>query len=214
MNKRIEVNISRIEKCKKYHKIVNNRCKGKKIMKQIDFNETKLIDKEIDKVVRKVRALVINNKTQRALLVHYAGLYMLPGGSIDNGETEIQALRRELLEEAGIEVGDQQAVPYLLINSYDRNYFDRKSGNINRLTQTTFFVVCTDQDIDETKKRLTKSEKEKNHTIKYINLAVMRYLIETNPTDNQKRKQFDREILTALNEYIQMKQIDRNELEK
>ena len=42
----------------------------------------------------------------------------------------------------------------------------------------------------------------------------MRYLIETNPTDNQKRKQFDREILTALNEYIQMKQIDRNELEK
>ena len=183
-------------------------------MKQIDFNETNLTDKEIDKVVRKVRALVINNKTKEILLVHYAGLYMLPGGSIDNGETEIEALRREVLEESGIEIEDQQAVSYLLINSYDRNYFDRKSGNINRLTQTTFFVVSTEQDIDETKKKLTESEKEKNHTIKYMNLSVARYLIETNPTDNPKRKQFDREILTAFNEYARMKKRDKKELEK
>lgn len=183
-------------------------------MKQIDFNETKLTDTEIDKVVRKVRAIVINNKTNQMLVVHYAGLYMLPGGSIDNGETEVEALRRELLEEAGIEVEAQQTVPYLLINSYDRNYFDRKSGNINRLTQTTFFVVSTEQDIDETKKKLTESEKEKNHTIKYMNLSVARYLIETNPTNNPKRKQFDREILTAFNEYARMKKRDKKELEK
>lgn len=183
-------------------------------MKQIDFNETNLTDKEIDKVVRKVRALVINNKTKEILLVHYAGLYMLPGGSIDNGETEIEALRREVLEESGIEIEEQQAVSYLLINSYDRNYFDRKSGNINRLTQTIFFEVSTDQDINETRKRLTESEKEKNHTIKYTNLSVVRYLAETNPTDNPKRKQFDREILTALNEYTQIKQRDVSKLGK
>lgn len=183
-------------------------------MKQIDYNETKLTDTEIDKVVRKVRAIVINNKTKQMLLVHYAGLYMLPGGLIDNGEFEVEALRRELLEEAGIEIEAQQAVPYLLINSYDRNYFDRKSGNINRLTQTTFFVVSTDQDIDETKKNLTESEKEKNHTIKYMNLSVARYLIETNSTDNPKKKHFDREILTALSEYAQMKERDKKDIDK
>ena len=183
-------------------------------MKQTDYNETKLTDTEIDKVVRKVRAIVINNKTKQMLLVHYAGLYMLPGGLIDNGEFEVEALRRELLEEAGIEIEAQQAVPYLLINSYDRNYFDRKSGNINRLTQTTFFVVSTDQDIDETKKNLTESEKEKNHTIKYMNLSVARYLIETNSTDNPKKKHFDREILTALSEYAQMKERDKKDIDK
>ena len=183
-------------------------------MKQTDYNETKLTDTEIDKVVRKVRAIVINNKTKQMLLVHYAGLYMLPGGLIDNGEFEVEALRRELLEEAGIEIEAQQAVPYLLINSYDRNYFDRKSGNINRLTQTTFFVVSTEQDIDETKKKLTESEKEKNHTIKYMNLSVARYLIETNSTDNPKKKHFDREILTALSEYAQMKERDKKDIDK
>ena len=47
-----------------------------------------------------------------------------------------------------------------------------------------------------------------------MNLSVARYLIETNPTDNPKRKQFDREILTALNEYTRMKQRDKKELEK
>lgn len=182
-------------------------------MKQINFNETNLTDTEIDKVVRKVRALVINSKTKQILLVHYAGLYMLPGGSIDTGETQVEALRRELLEEAGIEVKEQQAVPYLLINSYDRNYFDRKSGNINRLTQTTFFEVTTNQNINETKKRLTESEKAKHHTIKYTNIYVARYLVETNLTDNPKKKQFDREILTALNEYARMKQRDKSELE-
>lgn len=183
-------------------------------MKQINFNEEKLTEEEIDKVVKKVRAVVINKHTQKALLVRYAGLYMLPGGSIDDGETEIEALRRELLEEAGIDIREEQSIPYLLINSYDRNYFDRKKGTINRLTQTIFFEVSTDQDIDETKKRLTESEKGENHTIEYTNLSVMRYLIETNATDNPKRKQFDREILTALNEFARMKEISRNERER
>ena len=61
---------------------------------------------------------------------------------------------------------------------------------------------------------LKESEKEKNHTIKYTNLSVVRYLVETNPTGNPKRKQFDREILTALNEYTRMKQRYVSELGK
>ena len=130
----------RREEIKKINKIDINNAEDMELSSAM-IDRLRLTDKEIDKVVRKVRALVINNKTKEILLVHYAGLYMLPGGSIDNGETEIEALRREVLEESGIEIEDQQAVSYLLINSYDRNYFDRKSGNVNRLTQTIFFEV-------------------------------------------------------------------------
>lgn len=35
-----------------------------------------------------------------------------------------------------------------------------------------------------------------------------------NSTDNPKRRQFDREILTALNEYAKVKQTNRDGLEK
>ena len=112
-------------------------------MKQIIFNEDNLTDAEIDKVTRKVRALVFNSKGQ-VLLAHYAGLYMFPGGSIDEGESAKEALKRELLEEAGIEIPFLSQEPFLKISSYDKNYFSRKAGIINRKTQTIFFEINTD----------------------------------------------------------------------
>ena len=48
--------------------------------------------------VNKVRAIVLN-KNGRALIVKYAGLYMLPGGRVDNGEQPLEAFKREILEE-------------------------------------------------------------------------------------------------------------------
>lgn len=169
-------------------------------MKEITFNNNNLTDTEIDKVVKKVRAVIINDRIGKILIVNYAGLYMLPGGKIDNNETEMSALKREILEESGIEITELELEPYLVINSYDKNYHTREYGTINRLTQTTFYVIHTDKEIDISKKKLTKSEIEKNHTITYEYLEVIEYLIRINNSFNPKRKQFDREILTALYE--------------
>lgn len=173
-------------------------------MQEINFNEEKLINDEIDKIVRKVRAFVVDLETNKVLLVNYAGLYMLPGGSIDNKETEIEALKREILEEAGIIIDNEEIIPFLVINSYDKNYFDRKKGIINRLTQTIFFKVVTDKKIDVTKKELSESEKEKNHITDYIDISDITSKIENNTSDNPKRKQFDRELLTALDVFLKI----------
>ena len=61
---------------------------------------------------------------------------------------------------------------------------------------------------------MTESEKAKNHDIKYTNLAVMEYLVETNQSDNNKKAAFDREILTALREFSIFKQNDKGEIER
>lgn len=51
---------------------------------------------------------------------HQGGLWEFPGGKVESGETVDAALRRELLEELGITVGDVQA---LLEISHD--YIDK-----------------------------------------------------------------------------------------
>lgn len=159
-----------------------------------------------EKQINKVRAIVIN-KTGRCLVVNYAGLYMLPGGKIDEGETEIEALKREIQEESGIEIEIDDEEPYLELETYDKNYYDRKEKReINRITNTKFYIVYTNQNINEKNKKLTESEKEKGHTVEFLNLSIIPYLVETNESNNSKRKNFDREILVALKEFKDMKE--------
>ena len=57
---------------------------------------------------------------QRPIGKHMAGGWEFPGGKIDEGETPLAALRRELEEELGIEV---QRAQYLV--SCDHEYPDR-----------------------------------------------------------------------------------------
>ena len=178
-------------------------------MKQITFNEDGLTKDEIDRELKKVRAIILNSEG-KALLVKYTGLYMFPGGSIDEGESEKQALKREILEESGIEIQTNDiGEPFLQIQSLNKNYYDRvMKKDINRLTQTTYYALQTDSDIDETRKKLTESEKEKGHQISFTNLSVIQYLVETNQTKNPKKKEFDKELLTALREFAKLQEKD------
>lgn len=168
-------------------------------MKQIQFGKEENI--VYDKVVNKVRAVILN-KEGKALLVKYAGLYMLPGGRVDSGEQPLEALKREILEESGIEIDISDAQEFLQIDSYSKKYYSREHNElINRITHTKIYFVETNQDINEQKKKLTQSEIEENHKISFENLSVIPYLVQMNKTDNNKKIEFDREILTILKEF-------------
>lgn len=60
-----------------------------------------------DFVRRSVRAVVVNKDNQILFVQHAeARQYVLPGGGIDDGETEEQALNREMQEELGLSVNE------------------------------------------------------------------------------------------------------------
>ncbi len=169
-------------------------------MKIIEFNQKHITKEEIDKSVRKARGIILNKKG-KALLVKYKGIYMLPGGSIEE-ENEKEALQRELLEEAGIESVKLEDAPFLKLESYDRNYYDRKlQKDITRLTETYFYFGETQEEVNKEKQNLTESEEKGDFSISFENLSVIEYLVEHNETDNPKKGNFDREILTVLREF-------------
>lgn len=182
-------------------------------MKIIEFNQNHITREETDKIVRKTRGIILNQEG-KALLVKYKGIYMLPGGSIEEENIE-EALKRELLEEAGIEYTKLEDAPFLKLKNYEINYFDRKlQANINRLTETYFYFGETTQKVNKEKQNLTESEEKGGFSISFENLSVIEYLVEHNETDNPKKENFDREILTTLREFKKYRQEKYQELEQ
>jgi 8-oxo-dGTP pyrophosphatase MutT (NUDIX family) len=76
-----------------------------------------------------VRALLVD-PADRVLMVRWAfrdggGVWGLPGGGIDPGETHAQALRRELLEEVGLDLPHDRHGPCV---GHRRHVFDIGGG--------------------------------------------------------------------------------------
>ncbi len=88
-----------------------------------------------DGIARHVVGAVVTDAEGRVLLLrrpaddHLGGLWELPSGGVDDGETLTEALRREVAEETGLEVTAVGA--YL-------GHFDYRSGSGGLTRQFTF----------------------------------------------------------------------------
>ena len=73
----------------------------------------------------------------------YEGMFDLPGGKIEEGETLEQALRREFIEEVGCEIKDTH---FLSVNEYSCKYKNPKEVLLNFHHTGTYFVVSLSSD--------------------------------------------------------------------
>ena len=137
---------------------------------------------------------------------------MFPGGRVEH-EGRREALNRELREESGIEQVEFEDEPFLKVESYDRNYYTRELGKkVTRLTETYFYIGKTKEDINIEKQNLTKDERKEDFVISFQNLSVIKYLAETNQTDNGKVINFNRELFTAMHEFAKYQRVKEQEI--
>ena len=75
-------------------------------MKETIYNYDYLKDEDITEVVIRTKVLIINNKN--IILGNENDIYQFPGGHLEKNETFEECLKREVLEETGIEIDDKE----------------------------------------------------------------------------------------------------------
>ncbi|MFI0738364.1 NUDIX domain-containing protein [Streptomyces sp. NPDC021100] len=99
---------------------------------------------ERDGVEKSVVGAVIADEGGKVLLLHrpaddyLGGLWEMPSGGVEPGESLIEALRREVAEETGLTVAE--------VGGY-LGHFDYRSGSGRRTRQFNFVAVVTGQTI-------------------------------------------------------------------
>ena len=101
------------------------------MVKTIIINDENMHEEPINKKM-KSRAILINSKNE-LLVANYGGVFLLPGGSIDEGENPSSAIIRELKEEIGISFKIEQLKPFAKIRYFQPDYPERTRTTSNML---------------------------------------------------------------------------------
>ncbi|NLD79171.1 MAG: NUDIX hydrolase [Mollicutes bacterium] len=140
----------------------------------------------------KSRAILINEKGQ-VLVANYGGVYLFPGGSIDENETIITALIRELKEEIGCDYEETELKFIVCSEFYQKDYLKRNGKVKNRLIKTNYFIGKY-KGVLNINQKLTKKEMKNKFKLELLPLKDLK-----NINNNSRNIFFQKEIITILN---------------
>jgi len=161
-------------------------------MRTITINENELTAKDIEALSNKVRAVLV--KDDKLLIANYGGVYLLPGGKVEKGETKEQAILRELKEETGMKYSLKELVGLFTLKYYQKEYPLRHDELKNRLSITHFYLGNF-KGIDTYSLNRTQKEIRDGFELKLVSINDIDSLISEVPSNNNPRKPFfDREL--------------------
>ena len=167
-------------------------------MKETIYNYDYLKDEDITEVVIRTKALIINNKN--IILGNENNIYQFPGGHLEENETFEECLRREVLEETGIEIDEDEIKrPFMKVTYLNKDW--PEIGK-NRKSEIYYYLIETSKNPDVSKVKYTEHEKQGNFKIESIPLSESICVIESNISKNEKNKVIAPDMIMAIREYI------------
>ena len=127
-------------------------------MKEIIYNNDNLNDDDITELVVRTKALIINHG--KILIGNENGVFQFPGGHLEKNESYNDCLKREILEETGIEFSDSEIEgPFMKVTFKNKDW---PEVGKNRKSEIYYYVVYTDKNPDLTKTNYTENELKNN----------------------------------------------------
>lgn len=166
-------------------------------MKQLITNEYNLTDSDMTEVVKRVKVLLVNSNNE-VLLGYSHNNYQFPGGHVEENETLIQAVNREVLEETGIELNITNIEPFACAIGY---YKDWPAEGKNRKIEIYYYEVKTDENPNLEKTEYTENEKDGNFELRYIPLPNVENVLIANAEEYGDKKGIAREMIDLFGVY-------------
>ena len=167
-------------------------------MKEVIYNKDNLTEDDINDVVVRIKVLLIND--DKILIGNENSVFEFPGGHLEQGESFNECLKREVLEETGILLDDEEIDDSFLGVIYLNK--DHPKMGINRKNEIYYYVVKTNKEVDLSKTSYTENELRHNFKIEEFKLDEVIDKIKDNIPNNEKNKVISRDMIIALEEYL------------
>lgn len=167
-------------------------------MKETIYNHDYLKNEDITEVVTRIKALIINDKN--IILGNENNIYQFPGGHLEKNETFEECLKREILEETGIEIDDNEIKRSFMKVTYLNK--DWPAIGQNRKSEIYYYLIETTKNPDMSKVKYTEHEKQGNFKIESIPLSESISVIKDNISKNEKNKVIAPDMIMAITEYL------------
>lgn len=133
-------------------------------METVVYNNSNLTDKDINRVVKRAKLLIENDK-EELLLAYSHNNYFTIGGHIEKDETDFECIKREVKEETGIDLHDEDFKPIISIVYYCKDY--PEIGVNSKYVGNYYSTYCNDK-VVKRDMNLTEDEKEGNFKCVYL----------------------------------------------
>lgn len=168
-------------------------------MKEIIYNYDYLNEEDINDISIRMKSLIVDGKN--ILLGYGDNIYQFPGGHLENNETFIECLKREVLEETGIEIDDNEIKrPFMKVTYLNKDYPEVRK---NRKSEIYYYLIETSKKPNMDKVNYTEHEKEGNFKVEVIPLNEVIDVIEKNIPKNEKNKVIAPDMIMAITEYLE-----------